>query len=116
MLNRPIRLYIIYRTFNFRLYENRITRRQGMNEKKGVPIERFFEQSPDAISFFFDFAQVAHTGNEMVIQFYETIPGPPGVEGHIAKVRTRLRATITIGLAHAQTLGKLLTEKVEVKQ
>lgn len=87
-----------------------------MNEKKGVQIERFFEQPPDAISFFSDFAQVAHTGNEMVIQFYETIPGPPGLEGHITKVKTRLRATIIVGLAHAQTIGKLLTEKsAEVK-
>ncbi|HZX13203.1 MAG TPA: hypothetical protein VFF49_02245 [Thermodesulfobacteriota bacterium] len=86
-----------------------------MNEKKSIQAERFFEQLPDAISFFSDFAQIAHTGNEVVIQFYETIPGPPGPEGHITKVRTRLKATITIGLTHAQTIGKLLTEKAEVK-
>jgi hypothetical protein len=86
-----------------------------MNEIKGLQTERFFEQLPDAISFFSDFAQIAHTGNEVVIQFYETIPGPPGPEGHITRVRTRLKATITIGLAHAQTIGKLLTEKAEVK-
>jgi len=49
------------------------------------------------------------------MQFYETIPGPPGPEGHITQVRTRLKATITIGLTHAQTIGKLLTEKGEVK-
>ncbi|MCX5885968.1 MAG: hypothetical protein NT096_08690 [Proteobacteria bacterium] len=87
-----------------------------MNEIKGVPVERFFEQPPDAISFFSDFAQVAHTGNEIVMQFYETIPGPPGHEGNITKVRTRLRATITIGLTHAQNIGRLITEKAEVKQ
>jgi hypothetical protein len=86
-----------------------------MDEKKVIQTERFFEQLPDAISFFTDFAQIAHTGNEIVIQFYETIPGPPGPEGHITKVRTRLRATITIGVAHAKTIGKLLIEKGEVK-
>jgi len=86
-----------------------------MDEKKGIQAERFFEQPPDAISFFSDLAQVAHTGNEIVLQFYETIPGPPGPEGRITKVRSRLRATITVGLTHAQTIGKLLTEKGEVK-
>ncbi len=86
-----------------------------MSEIKGVQTERFFEQLPDAISFFSDFAQIAHTGNEVVMQFYETIPGPPGPEGNITRVRTRLKATITIGLNHAQIIGKLLTEKVEVK-
>ncbi len=87
-----------------------------MNEKKAVQIERFFEQPADAISFFSDFAQVAHTGNEIVIQFYETIPGPPGIEGSMTKVRTRLRATITIGLTHSNVIGKLLLEKGEAKE
>ncbi len=86
-----------------------------MNEIKGLQTERFFEQLPDAISFFSDFAQIAHTGNEVVMQFYETIPGPPGPDGKIKSVRTRLKATITIGLTHAQIIGKLLTEKAEVK-
>lgn len=86
-----------------------------MNEKKGIQAERFFEQLPDAISFFSDFAQIARTENEIIMQFYETIPGPPEPEGHITKVRTRLKATIMIGLTHAQTIGKLLTEKAEVK-
>lgn len=86
-----------------------------MSEIKVLELERFFEQLPDAISFFSDFAQIAHTGNEIVMQFYETIPGPPGPEGNITRVRTRLKATITIGLTHALTIGKLLTEKAEVK-
>ena len=86
-----------------------------MNEKKSIQAERFFEQLPDAISFFSDFAEIANMGNEIVMQFYETIPGLPGPEGHITNVRTRLKATITIGLTHAQTIGKLLTEKAEVK-
>jgi len=59
--------------------------------------------------------QILSTGNEIILQFYETIPGPPGPEGQITQVRTRLKATITIGLTHAQTIGKLLTEKGEVK-
>jgi hypothetical protein len=82
-----------------------------MNEIKGVSVERFFEQPPDAISFFSDFAQIIHTGNEIVIQFYESIPGPPGIDGQIKKVITHLRASITVGLAHSQTIGRLLIEK-----
>jgi len=87
-----------------------------MDEKKSLQAERFFEQPADAISFFSDFAQVAHTGNEIVIQFYETIPGPPSREGGMTKVRTRLRATITVGLTHSQVIGKLLLEKGESKE
>ena len=73
--------------------------------------ERFFEQAPDAISCYSDYAQVIHTGNEILLQFYETIPGPPAIGGNISKVISRLRATITISIAHAQNIGKLLTEK-----
>ncbi|MCR4321413.1 MAG: DUF3467 domain-containing protein [Candidatus Brocadiaceae bacterium] len=82
-------------------------------------VERFFEQPPDAISCYSDFAQVMHTGNEILLQFYETIPGPPVPGGNIGKVRSRLRATITISVAHAQNIGKLLTERAvafEVKK
>lgn len=86
-----------------------------MIELKGPQIDRIFEQPPDAISFFSDFAQFANTGHEVVMQFYETIPGSPGPDGNIKSVRTRLKSTITIGLAHAQTIGKLLIEKTEVK-
>lgn len=54
-----------------------------MAVEKHVQIERFYEHPPDAISFFSDIAQVINTGNEILLQFYETIPGPPGVEGVI---------------------------------
>jgi len=77
-------------------------------------VERFF-----AISCYSDFAQVMHTGNEILLQFYETIPGTPVLGGNIGKVRSRLRATITISVAHAQNIGKLLIERAvafEVKK
>lgn len=77
-----------------------------------IGLERSFEQPPDAISCYSDFAQVIHTGNEILLQFYETIPGLPATGGSsISKVRSRLRATITISIAHAQNIGKLLIEK-----
>jgi hypothetical protein len=66
----------------------------------GSPIERNFEQSPNAISFYCDISQVVTTGNEIVIQLYETIPAPPGSDGKITKV-VRLRATVTLSLPHA---------------
>ncbi len=86
-----------------------------MAEEKKAPkkqqIERIFEQPPDAITFYADMAQVVSTGNEIIAQFYESVPGPPGTEGRIAKMRTRLRATITLSFPHAKNLGKLLTER-----
>jgi len=90
-----------------------------MNEEKEVKkqalvtIDRVFEQPPDAVSFYCDMAQVFATGNEIVLQFYESIPGPPGVTGNIGKVRTRLRATITLSVPHAANIGKLLVERTK---
>lgn len=81
--------------------------------KAAVQIARLFEQPPDSISFYTDFGQVFHTGNEIVLQFYETIPGPPDPGGNIKSVRSRLRATITLGLPHARNIGKLLVEKTK---
>jgi len=82
---------------------------------KGTPVQlvRFFEQPPDASSFYTDFGQVFNTGSEVVIQFYETIPGPPGPDGQIRNVRSRLRATVTLSIPHAHNIGKLLVEKTE---
>jgi len=68
-------------------------------------VQRLFEQGPDAISFYTDFAQVINTGNEVVFQFYETIPGPPGPNGQILNVRTRLRATVQLNITHALNLA-----------
>ncbi|MFZ0050896.1 MAG: hypothetical protein WAK96_03915 [Desulfobaccales bacterium] len=81
----------------------------------GTQIARSFEQSPDAISFYCDFANVVATGNEVVMQLYETIPGVPDHEGKITKAVSRLRATITLSVSHAQNLGKVLVEKTKVQ-
>jgi hypothetical protein len=82
---------------------------------QGLEVERSFEQSPDAISFYCDFAQVVSTGNEVVMQLYETIPGVPDRDGKITKVVSRLKATITISVPHAQNFGKVLIEKTKVE-
>jgi hypothetical protein len=78
-----------------------------------VMIERIFEQPPDAISFYCDLGQVFSTGNEVVVQFYEAIPGPPSPQGNITRVRTRLRATVTFSTPHAKNIGKTLIERTE---
>ena len=75
-----------------------------------VSLERSFEQPSDAITFYSDLAQVINTGNEILLQFYESIPGPP-TDGNMTKVRSRLRATITISLKHAQNIGDLLIKE-----
>lgn len=79
----------------------------------GIQVNRVFEQSPDAISLYCDFFQAVLTGQEVVLQFYETIPGPPGPDGKIQLVRTRLRATITLGMANAANIGRGSTEQVQ---
>jgi hypothetical protein len=90
-----------------------------MNGEKAIlpptqaQIERYFEQSPAAISFYCDFGQVIGTDNEVVLQFYETIPGTPDREGKITKVLSRLRATITFSIPHAQAFGKVLIARTE---
>jgi hypothetical protein len=76
-------------------------------------IQRVFEQPPDAISLYSDMAQVLGTGNEVVFQFYETIPGPPGPDGNITVVRTRLRATITVSIPHARNIGDILRTRTQ---
>lgn len=77
-----------------------------------VQVQRIFEQPADAISFYCETAQILGTPNELVLQFYESIPGPPGPTGNIGSIRCRLRATITFSLKHAQKIGQLLGEKV----
>jgi hypothetical protein len=61
-------------------------------------------------------AQVIGTGNEVVLQFYETIPGPPGPDGRIQMVRTRLRATISISVPHAMNIGNLLIKQAKMPE
>ena len=88
-----------------------------MDVEEKVPaaliIERYFEQSPNAVSFYSDFAQILSTGHEVVMQLYETIPSPPGRDGKITKVVTRLRATVTLSLPHARNFGQLLIERTK---
>jgi hypothetical protein len=88
-------------------------------EKKDIPpgtptltqVERIFEQSSSAISFYCDMTQVVSTGNEVVLQLYETIPAPPDREGKITKVISRLKATVTFSLPHALNFGKVIVER-----
>lgn len=76
-------------------------------------VARLFEQPADAVSFFSDFAQIAGTGQEVTLQFYETIPGAPGPDGQIQMVRTRLRASIVVSHQHATNIGNLLLQHVQ---
>lgn len=83
---------------------------QGVTE-----VSRVFEQPADAISLYSDFAQIFGTGHEVILQFYETIPGPPGPGAKVQIVRSRLRATIAVSLSHAANIGRLLLEQLERK-
>lgn len=78
-------------------------------------LTRVFEQPPDAVSFYSDFAQIIGTGVEVLVQFYETIPGSPGPGGKIQMMRSRLRSTVTISKVHAANIGRLLLQQTEVK-
>jgi hypothetical protein len=79
--------------------------------QEGTQINRIFEQPQDSVSFYCDVAQIRGTGNEVVLQFYESIPGPPGPGGAIQLVRTRLRSTVVVSKAHAANIGKLLLQQ-----
>lgn len=78
--------------------------------RQAVQVSRIFEQPSDALSFYSDVVQVLATGNEVVLQFYETIPNAPGASGQIEGVRSRLRATAIVHPAHAMTIGQLLIQ------
>lgn len=81
---------------------------------KGGQVNRVYEQPPDAVSFYSDQGLVLGTPNEVVLQFYESVPGPPsGPSGQIQVVRSRLRATVVLSRAHALSIGRLLIQKVE---
>ena len=76
-----------------------------------IQIQRIYEQPSDLVSFYCDMTQIISTGNEIIMQFYEAIPGPPGPEGKITHMRNRLRSTVTISFPHARNIGKLLVER-----
>ena len=77
--------------------------------------QRIFEQGPDSISFYCDLTQIINTGHEIVIQFYETIPGSPSVVGAIQSVRSRLRTTVTVSPAHAKNIGNNLLQQIQIE-
>lgn len=81
---------------------------------KAGQVSRVFEQPPDAISFYSDQGLVFATPNEVTVQFYETVPGPPsGPGGQMQMVRSRLRATVVLSRAHALSIGQILIQKIE---
>ena len=85
--------------------------------QEGTPLQakRVFEQPPDTLSIYSDYAQVVGTGHEVIVQFYETIPGIPLPTGAPETVTTSLRATIVISRAHAANLGKALLQNSETE-
>jgi len=80
---------------------------------RGGEVSRIFEQPETAISFYSDFAQVVGTENEVVLQFYETILGPPGPSGQVSMARSRLRSTIIVSKRHAANIGSLLLKQAD---
>ena len=74
-------------------------------------INRIFEQPADSVSFYSDVAQILGTEHEVVLQFYDSIPGAPGPGGAIQLVRSRLRSTIVVSRAHAANIGRLLLQQ-----
>ena len=75
-------------------------------------VRRVFEQPSDALSIYSDLAQIVGTANEIILQFYESIPGIPGQSGGPEEMTTRLKVTVVMSMAHAATLGKLLMERI----
>lgn len=75
-----------------------------------MDVNRVFEELAGAVSFYSDYVQVISTGEEVIVQFYDTIPGPPAAPGSAVMVRTRLRTTITLSFAHAGRLANLLAQ------
>lgn len=87
---------------------------QQTRREEGTRVDRKFTQPADAISFYCDNIQAMGTGEEVVLQLYELIPGPPeGPEGTIKHAESRLRATVKLSKAHAKRIGKVLLEQAE---
>lgn len=82
-----------------------------MPQEEGIEAQRIFEQPADAVSFYCDFAQIIGSENEVLMQFYETIPGTPEPDGHVRIAKTRLRATVMVSRAQAGKIGQLLLER-----
>jgi hypothetical protein len=81
----------------------------GITPQTRVDVQRQFEQPADAMSCHSDYAQIVLTETgEVVIQFYEPLPGPPPASGTAPIMRTRLRATIFLNKEHATKIGNSL--------
>ncbi|MBU1743297.1 MAG: hypothetical protein KJ649_00135 [Proteobacteria bacterium] len=97
------------------------TRKEGVTHmeqsKPPTPraVQRLFERGPDSISFYSDFTQVINTGHEIVFQFYETIPGPPGPDGAIQTAISRLRSTITVSINLANNFANNLLKQTQIE-
>jgi hypothetical protein len=81
-------------------------------EQRGV-VERSFSISPDLVSFYSDYAHVLGTADEVMLNFYETIPGLPNESGNVEGAESRLRATVTLSMRHAGVLARLLQANLE---
>lgn len=79
-----------------------------MTQQERAQAQRIFEQPADAISFYSDFTQVLASGEEVLLQLYETIPGPPEPEGRVQVFKTRLRATVMVSRPNARRIAELL--------
>ncbi len=84
-----------------------------METRSGVAVQRIFEQPADAQTCYADFAQIVATGAEVILQFYETIPGTPGVGGKVTMARSRLRSTVITSPQHAANIARLILERVQ---
>jgi predicted RecB family endonuclease len=74
-------------------------------EVVGTTAQRVYEQPPDALVCYSDMAQLTASEHEVIVQFYESIPGPPHAGGGPQSVRTRLRATIIVSKSHAAKIA-----------
>ncbi len=86
---------------------------QPLAREESLKVTRVFEQPADAIGFYCEYAQILGTGQEVTLQFYENIPGPPGPGGKVQTMRSRLRATIVLSPVHAGNMGRLLVAQTE---
>ena len=79
----------------------------------GITAKRVMEQPPDALVMFSDYAHILSTGNEVILQFYETTPKAPDDEGVIREVTSRLRVTVVLSPAHALNVVKTMQQQLE---
>ena len=78
--------------------------------------KRVFEQPLDAISIYAEYVQVLGTENEVVIQFYDIVPGIPSVSEGVSEakeIRTILRANVVMSPRLAERLTNILRNRFE---